>query len=74
MIDVALFGVSIWTVAKIFLVFALLVYGVFAAVVVKQVQVMTQTLQTSYSSYMKLISVLHLILSLAVLVLALVIL
>lgn len=65
---------SIWTVAKIFLLFAFIVYSVFAGVVVKQVQVMTQTLKSPYSSYIKMVSVLHLILSLAVLVLALVIL
>lgn len=74
MTDPAILDISVWSVVKIFLVFGFVVYSIFAAVVVKQVQVMTETLRTSFSSYIKMISVLHLILSLAVLVLALVIL
>lgn len=65
---------SIWSIAKIFLAFGFLVYSVFAGVVVKQTQVMTGTLKTSFTPFLKALSVLHLILSLAVLVLALVIL
>jgi hypothetical protein len=72
--NLSLNGFSLWTIAKVFVLFALLVYSAFAGVVVKQVQVMTQTLKSSFSSYLKLVSVIHLILSLAVLVLALVIL
>jgi hypothetical protein len=65
---------TIWIVAKLFLVFGFFVYSAFAGVVVKQTQVMTDTLKTSYTPFLKALSVLHLILSLAVLVLALVIL
>jgi hypothetical protein len=73
-VDLPTLNFSLWSIAKIFLVFAFVVYCTFAGVVVKQVQVMTQTLKSPYSAYLKMVSILHLILSLAVLVLALVIL
>lgn len=74
MIDFSILGMSVWFIVKIFFLFALAIYSIFAGVLVKQVQVMTETVSSGFTPYLRLVSFIHLILSLAVLVLALVIL
>lgn len=64
-------SVSIWSVAKIFVLFALLLYIVFAFVVVKQVQMMTDTLCDQFEVPLRVVSVLHLVGAIFVLLLAL---
>jgi len=67
-------GVSIWSVAKIFVVVALLIYVVFAWVVVSQVKMMTRVVSGELDLPIKIISWLHFVFSLFVIFLALVVL
>ena len=41
-------GISIWSIIKIFVMFANLIYIVFALVMVRQVKLMTDTLELGY--------------------------
>ncbi|OGM09766.1 hypothetical protein A2W13_01130 [Candidatus Woesebacteria bacterium RBG_16_36_11] len=41
-------GISIWSIVKIFVMFANLIYIVFALVMVRQVKLMTDTLELGY--------------------------
>ncbi len=66
--------ISIWFIAKILLLFALLLYLIFASVVVRQVQLMTDTLEVGFESLVKLLSYVHLAFAVVVFVLALLIL
>lgn len=68
------FNMTIWFIAKILVLFAILVYVVFAGVVVKQIRVMTETVKMGFEKPLKAMSIVHLIVSLAVFILALVIL
>ena len=65
---------DIWFVAKIFVVFGLLVYTVFASVVIRQVGLMLDTLDVSFEKPIRLMAYVHLGLSLFVLFLALLVL
>lgn len=69
-----LFGISIWSVAKVFFLFALLIYIGFALVVVRQVQLMTDTLEVGFERPVRILALAHLIVSAGVFLLALVIL
>lgn len=50
-------GVSIWSVVKVAVLFAILIYIVFALVVVKQVNLMTETLELGHEAMIKLLSI-----------------
>lgn len=65
---------SVWLVAKIFVLFALVIYAVFAAIVVRQVQLMNETLEVGLEKPILSLAIAHLIFSLFVFLLALVIL
>lgn len=67
-------GVSIWFIVKIFVLFALLVYIVFSVVVVRQVNLMTETLKVGLETPLKIIALTHLILAILVFLFALIIL
>ena len=71
---IPLIGISVWTIAKFFVLIALVVYIVFAIVVVRQVNLMTDTLEVGFENEVKALSVVHLIVALGVFVLALIIL
>ncbi len=62
--------ISLWQVLKIFILFALLIYFVFAIVVVRQVKIMTETFKTGFETTLRLISWLHLFLVLLIFLLA----
>ena len=53
---------SVWTVLKLLILFALVIYLVFAVVVIRQVKLMTNTFKTGYETWLRIISWLHLIL------------
>lgn len=53
-------GISIWVVAKLFVLLAFLVYVIFAGVVARQVHLMTETLETGFEAPVRLIVWLHL--------------
>lgn len=67
-------GVSIWLIAKIFVLIALTIYIIFALVVVKQVNLMTETLEVEIESIIRLISYLHLFAAIGIFILAILIL
>lgn len=66
--------ISIWAVVKVFVAISLLIYLVFALVVVRQVQMMTETLRAGFEPTVKLIALAHLVFAITVFILALVIL
>jgi len=68
-----IFSINIWTIAKILVSFALLLYVGFAFVVLKQVNLMIETLQ-SLSLPLRVIAALHLAVAIFVFTLALIIL
>ena len=70
----ALFGISVWSIAKVFVLFALLIYVGFALIVVRQVQLMTDTLEVGFERPVRILALIHLIVSAGVFLLALVIL
>lgn len=56
---------SLWILVKIMFVFALLIYLVFAGVVVRQVYLMTTTLQVGFETPIRSIAWAHLFLAIA---------
>lgn len=71
---IPLIGISVWTVAKLFLLFAMGLYVIFALVVARQVKLMTDTLAVGFETMVKTLAKVHLIFSVIVFVLALIIL
>lgn len=71
---IPILGISVWLIAKIFVSIALVVYLVFALVVVRQVQLMTETLKVGFEVPLRTVAYAHLIFAAVVLFLALVIL
>lgn len=70
----SLINISIWGVVKWFSVIGLLIYIVFAGVIVRQVHLMTQTLRVSLDTPIKMATYIHLAFSIFVFLLALIIL
>lgn len=71
---VPLIGITIWVIAKIFVIIVLGLYLVFALVVVRQVQLMTDTVEMGFEIPLKLVSFLHFVFAVGVLILAIIIL
>ena len=67
-------SMPIWGFAKVLVIIGLLVYIAFAFVVVKQVKMMTDTLEVQLEEPIKLMTRIHLALAIGVLILAIVIL
>lgn len=67
-------GISIWLIAKIFVLIALFLYILFALVVIRQVKLMTETLRIGLEFPLKTASCLHLAFAIIVFCLALIIL
>ena len=67
-------GISIWAIAKIFALIALGLYIIFSLVVIKQVGLMTKTLEVGFESLIKLVAWVHLIFAIFVFLTAFVIL
>ncbi len=65
---------SIYLVLKIFFIIGLLVYLIFALVVVRQVRIMNETLDVGLEGVLSLLSYLHLLFAIGVLAFALLIL
>lgn len=65
---------SVWLVVKLFFIVGLVVYLVFALVVVKQADLMTSTIEMGFKTPIKLLAWGHLIFAVIVLLLALIIL
>lgn len=65
---------SIWFVVKIFFVIGLLVYFIFSLVIVRQIEIMTQTVKLEFELPIKILGILHLIFALVLLIFALIVL
>ena len=57
---IPILGISVWLVAKIAALILLAIYLVFALVVVRQVQLMTDTIEAGFEVPIRLFSYLHL--------------
>lgn len=66
--------ISVWLIVKIFLCFAILLYIIFAFVIVRQVSIMLATLELGFETPIRILSLVHLFFAIAVLVLAVLIL
>lgn len=64
-------NLPIWFFAKVLFLFAILVYVFFAAVVVRQVYLMTNTIKVGFETPLRLIAWLHMIFAIGVFLLAL---
>lgn len=71
---IPLIGISVWLVAKIFVLIALAIYIVFAAVIVKQVSLMIKTIKVGFEAPIKFVAWGHLLFALGIFVLAIIIL
>jgi hypothetical protein len=67
-------GVSVWLIAKVMVLIALAIYGIFAFVVLRQIQLMTDTLEVGFEGPIRMLGISHLAFSLVIFVLALIIL
>lgn len=67
----SVFNTSIWTIAKWLVEIALLVYLVFAVIVVRQVYMMTEVVKEKFNWIIKIISWIHLLFSILVIFISL---
>jgi len=65
-------SIQIWEVVKVFALLGLAIYLIFAFVVVRQVQLMTDTLEVGFEIPVRYLSYLHLIFSILVFVMAII--
>lgn len=68
---VPLLQISVWFIVKIFFLVALAVYVVFAAVVIKQISLMTKTVKVGFAGPLKAFGYAHLAAAVAVFLIAL---
>jgi hypothetical protein len=66
--------INIWPVVKIFVLFGLTLYLIFALVVIRQVQLMTKTIKMNFEAPVKILALVHLLFAIAVFLFALIIL
>jgi len=71
---IPILGMSVWLIVKIFAILAFLIYLLFALVIVRQVRLMTETIQVGFETPLKFLSYVHLTFAGVVLLLALIIL
>lgn len=71
---VPILNISIWLIVKVLFLVGLLIYLIFSAVVWRQVNLMTETLEISFEGVVRLLAALLFLLSLGVFILAIVIL
>lgn len=66
--------INIWPIVKIFVLFGLSLYLIFALVVIRQVQLMTKTIKMNFEAPVKLLAIIHFLFAVAVFLFALIIL
>lgn len=71
---IPIIGISLWLVVKVFALIALLIYIIFSLVIVRQVNLMTETLEVGFEAPLKLAAIVHVVLAIGVFALALIIL
>jgi len=67
-------GFSVWTLVKIFVIIGLSVYTIFALVVVRQIQIMTETVKLNFELPIKILGIIHLFFALGVLIFSIIVL
>lgn len=67
-------GITIWSVLKILIIIVLALYIIFSLVLIKQVQMMTKTLEIGFETQLKLLSFIHFLFAVGVLIFAVIIL
>jgi hypothetical protein len=72
--QIPLLGISVWFIVKIMFLIAIAVYDMFALVVLRQTQIMTDTLDMGYEAPVRFIAIIHLLIAFGVFALALVVL
>jgi hypothetical protein len=65
-------GLSVWLVAKVFILIAIGIYLVFALVVIRQISLMIETVEVGFSFPIRLVGWLHLLFTIGVFLVALV--
>lgn len=68
---IPILGVSIWFVVKIFILIIMVLYMVFAGVIIKQIQQMTKTLQVGFEFPIQTMAFAHLLFALFVFIFSL---
>ncbi|KKT32575.1 MAG: hypothetical protein UW21_C0021G0005 [Candidatus Woesebacteria bacterium GW2011_GWB1_44_11b] len=68
------FNTQLWELARYPALFALALYIIFALVVVRQIQLMTETLEVGFEMPIKLLGFFHLLFAVGIFVLALIVL
>lgn len=71
---VSFINLPVWGIAKIFVLIGLFIYIIFGFVIVRQVKLMTDTVQTGFEFMMKLLGYIHFLFAIAVFLFALIIL
>ncbi len=66
-----LLNISPWLIVKVFTLILLLLYIIFAAVLNRQVTLMNQILEAKFSPIIKLISVIHFFVAIAIFIISL---
>jgi hypothetical protein len=69
-----LITINIWLIVKLVVLFALGLYLVFAAMVIREVDLMNRTITGTFNLPIKIVAIIHLLLAILVFVLAVVIL
>jgi len=67
-------GITIWFVVKILVIIALVIYAAFAGIVLKQIKMMTDTIEVGFETPIVFIGLAHFLFAVGVLVFALIIL
>ena len=63
-------NIGVWSIVKIAYLFAILLYVIFAVVVLRQVALMAETLEVDFDKYIKLAARVHLFVSVGVFIFA----
>lgn len=67
-------GITIWSVLKILIIILLAIYIVFSYVIIRQVQLMTDTLVIGFEKQLKFLAFVHFLFAIAVLIFSIIIL
>lgn len=63
-------GIDIWLILKYLVLFSLFLYVIFALVVVRQIQLMTDTLEVGFETPVRFLGFFHLLFALGTLIIA----
>lgn len=71
---IPLVGITVWSILKVFILIFMVLYMIFALVVVRQVQLMTDTLEVGFEKQLRFMSFVHLLFAVAVFLFSIIIL